>query len=233
MTTEKGAWETETGLPNDIDAWIRNPSFGTKDEYAQAVAATGAEGGQMLLVDLEDENGEIVGSQGYSIGTGWIISDDKLSISHPKRKNVVGSSLYGQLQNRVVKEMKVDMESRGLPTDAKSWEGLGFHWMQQLHATVGGKEATSLMPVEFLGEKKVATATTPTRGARAATRVVAGASVASSTTEKALAILARTLELAEFQARALNMPSVAANDELMASVLDDGPDGFWSTHRTA
>ena len=130
MTTEKeqpSPWDTETGLANDVDGWIRNAKFGTKDEYAQAVAATGSEGGQMLLLDLADENEEIIGSQGYSIGSGWIISDDGLSISHPKRKNVVGSSLYGQLQNRVVKELKVDMASRGLPTDAKSWDGLGFH----------------------------------------------------------------------------------------------------------
>lgn len=228
MTPEKGAWDTETGLPNDIDAWIRNPKFGTKDEYAQAVAATGAEGGLMFLIDLEDEAGEIVGSQGYSIGSGWIPSDDGLSVSHPKRKNVVGSSLYGQLQNRVVKELKVDMESRGLPTEAKSWEGLGFHWMQQPHATVGGKEATSLMPVEALKEKKAAAALT--RGARGTTRATPTTVVSNA--EKALAIFARTLELADFQARALGMPSVAANDELMASVLDDGPEGFWATHRS-
>lgn len=232
---EKGAWDTETGLPNDIDAWIRNPSFGTKDEYAQAIAATGAEGGQMLLIDLEDESGEIVGSQGYSIGTGWIISDDKLSISHPKRRNVVGSSVYGQLQNRVVKELKVDMESRGLPTDAKSWEGLGFHWMQQPHATVGvkegKKEATSLMPVEFLGEKKAITTPTPAR--RAARAVRATPVAAEGTTEKALGIIARTNDIAAFQEKALAMASVAANDALMAQVLDDGPEGFWSTHQNA
>lgn len=232
MTTEKkeSAWDTETGLPNDIDAWIRSPRFGTKDEYAQAVAATGAEGGLMFLIDLEDENGEIVGSQGYSIGSGWIPADDGLSISHPKRKNVVGSSVYGQLQNRVVKELKVDMESRGLPTDAKSWEGLGFHWMQQPHATLGEKkEATSLMPVEFLGEKKAAAA--PARAARGAARPAPATAVSNA--EKALGIIARTNDLATFQEKALAMASVTANDELMASVLDEGSDGFWATHQNA
>lgn len=223
---ETSVWDTELGLPNDIDAWITNPKFGKKDEYAQAVAATGTEGGEMLLLDLVDEAGELMGSQGYSIGSGWIVSDDGMTISHPKRKNVVGSSVYGQLQNRVVKELKVDMESRGLPTEAKSWDRLGFHWMQQTHATVGGKEATSLMPVEFLGEKKAAAAIK-----RPAAKVAPAAAV--STAEKALAILARTLELADFQGRALSMPSVAANDELMASVLDDGPEGFWATHQSS
>lgn len=225
MTTEKeqAAWETETGLPNDIDAWIRNAKFGMKDEYAQAVAATGAEGGLMLMFDLEDAEGEIIGSQGYSIGTGWIPSDDGLSISHPKRKNVVGSSMYGLLQNRVVKELKVDMESRGIPTEAKAWDRLGFHWLMQPHMTVGGTEKPGLMPVEFLGEKKEGAPAAPAKAAPA---------VAESTAEKALAIFARTMDVKAFQERALTMPSVAADDVLMAKVLDEGPEGFWATHQT-
>ena len=225
MTTDEKAspWDTETGLANDIDGWIRNPRFGTKDEYLQAVTATGSEGGQMFLVDLVDENEEIIGSQGYSIGSGWIVSDDGLSISHPKRKNVVGTSLYGLLQNRVVKELGVDMAARGLPTDAKSWDGLGFHWLQQPHATVGGQEATGLMPVELLTEKK-AGAATPAEKKAAATPT-------EDTATKALAVLARANDQSTFQEKALAMPSVANNDTLMASVLDEGPEGFWTTHQ--
>ncbi len=227
MTTEEkqSPWDTETGLANDIDGWIVNAKFGTKDEYAQAVAASGSEGGQMLLVDLADENGDIVGSQGYSIGSGWIISDDGLSISHPKRKNVVGSTLYGQLQNRVVKELEVDMVSRGLPTEAKAWDGLGFHWLQQPHPTVGGGEATSLMPVEYLNEKKAGAP------APAATSSTPAPAATGGTAEKALAVLARANDVAGFQEKALSMPSVASNDELMAKVLDEGPEGFWATHQ--
>lgn len=223
MTEEKkSAWETETGLPNDIDAWIANPKFGMKDEYAQAVAATGAEGGTMILFDLESAEGEVLGSQGYSIGTGWIVSDDGMTIEHPKRKNVVGSSMYGQLQNRVVKDLGVDMESRGLPTQAKSWDRLGFHWMLQPHTKVGGGEASSLMPVEFLGEKKAAPAPR---------RAPAAAPAPASDIERTLVALARILDVRAFQERALGLPSVAANDELMASILDEGPEGFWATHR--
>ncbi len=225
-TSEKtSAWDTETGLPNDIDAWIRNAKFGTKDEYAQAVAATGAEGAIMMIFDLEDDKGEIVGSQGYSIGSGWIPSDDGMEISHPKRRNVVGSSMYGQLQNRVAKELKVDMDARGLPTEAKSWEGLGFHWLMQEHDTVGGEKKSGLMPVEFLGEKKAGAAPT-----KVATKT---APATEGTAEKALAVLARTNDVKAFQERALSMPSVAANDELMAQVLDEGPEGFWATHQAA
>jgi len=231
MTTQpeekSSAWETETGLPNDIDAWIKNPKFGVKDEYAQAVLASGAEGALMFIVDLVDEGGELLGSQGYSIGTGWTVSDDGMSISHPKRKNVVGSSMYGMVQNRVVRELDVDMDARGLPTEAKSWDGLGFHWMIQPHMTVGGKEATGLMPVTFLGDKGPSSGG-PTPAAKATT-----APVAESATEKALGILARTNDLKTFQEKALGMAAVASNDELMAKVLDEGPEGYWASHQEA
>ena len=234
MTTEAekaSTWDTESGLINDVDGYVANAKFGTKDEYAQAVAASGSEGGQMLLLDITDEKGEVLGSQGYSIGSGWIISDDGLSIEHPKRRNVVGSSLYGQLQNRVVKDLKVDMEGRGLPTEAKSWNGLGFHWLQQPHATVGGAEATSLMPIEFLGEKKNG-GPTPAPAAEASGKSISKP-VVEDNTEKALGILARTNDQATFQEKALAMASVASNDVLMAKVLDEGADGFWATHQAA
>ena len=223
MTTDKDqpSWETETGLIHDVDAWILNAKFGMKDEYAQAVAATGAEGGHMLLFDLANDKGEVVGSQGYSIGTGWEVGDDGASIEHPKRTNVVTSTLYGQLQTRVVKDLKVDMEGRGKPTEAKVWNGLGFHWMQQEHPTVGGDVRTSLMPVEFLSAKEA--------GKTAPTKTAAPPTV--GTAEKALAVLARTNDMKTFQEKALSMASVAANDELMASVLEEGPDGFWATHQ--
>lgn len=222
MTEEKtSAWETETGLLHDVDGWVTNPRFGERDEYKQAVAATGAEGGSMMLFDIMDENGEVIGNQGFSIGTGWEVSEDGLSISHPKRANVVGSSMYGQLQNRVVKDLKVDMDKYGKPTEAKSWDRLGFHWMQQEHPTVGGDVKTGLMPVEFLGEFKGATA--PAKAEAAAGP--------ESVAEKALAVWAKSMDVKAFQEKALGLPSVAADDELMAKVLDEGPEGFWATHQ--
>jgi len=210
------AWETETGLPNDIDATISNPRFGTKDEYAQAVRAQGAEG-TMFIVDLLGDGGELLGSQGWSIGTGWIIADDGKSISHPKRKHVVGSSMYGQLQNRVVKELGLDMDQYGLPTQATSWDGLKFHWLQEEHETVSGDKRTSLMPTEFQGKTGVAAP------AKAAAPV--------SAVETNLIAVAKANSLKDFQKLALRNPAVVGSDDLMASVLDDGPEGFWAKNQ--
>lgn len=224
MTTEKteSAWDTETGLPNDIDAWIVNPKFGYKDEYAQVVQAAGGEGA-MFIVDLEDENGEIIGSQGYSIGTGWTISADAMEVTHPKRKNVVGSSMYGQLQNRVRRELNVPMEERGLPTQAKSWAGLGFHWMLQEHEVVSGGPKQGLMPVEFLGERKP--------GARPVATATTRRTAVEPSLELKLKELAQSNTVKDFQKQALRIPEVVASDDLMASVLDETPAGFWATHQ--
>jgi len=224
MTTpkEQTSWDTETGLPNDIDAWIRNARFGLKDEYAQVVQASGGEG-LMFLIDLIDGAGELVGSQGYSIGTGWIPADDSKSISHPKRKNVVTNTMYGQLQNRVRKDLGVKMEERGLPTDARSWDGLGFHWMQQEHDTVSGEKRTSLMPVMILAERKP--------GATPAAAPAAAVAGVPDALDLQLKTLAQSNDVKAFQLAAMKLPDVVANDALMASVLDEGPTGFYATHQ--
>lgn len=227
MTTPQektSAWETETGLINDVDAYISSARFGERDEYAAAVRATGAEGGVMFIVDLLDKDGELLATQGYSIGTGWIVSDDSLSISHPKRKNVVGATLYGQLQDRVVKGLGVNMDQYGLPTSAPSWNGLGFHWIQEEHATVSGDKRTSVMPSEFLGKKEGMAAAAPaTPAAAPAPTSEVGAVLA--------ALVAASENVKAFQLAATKVPGVATDDALMASVLDDGPEGFYAKHK--
>lgn len=226
MTEEKDAWALETGLPNDIDGWMRNCRFGTKDEYAQAVIATGpeAEGtaGLMMIADLYDETGELIGSQGWSVGSGWVASDDGKSMHHPTRKNVVVSSRYGQLQQRVIKELGVNMSEFGIPTNASAWEGLGFHWMLEEHETIQGKEPKrGLMPVQFLGKLEGETKAAPAPAKE------------TSTLEKQLTEIAqRSPDAKAFQKEALKIEDVVKDDDLMASVLDDSPTGFYATHRT-
>jgi len=216
---KKSTWDLESGLPNDVDGWIANPRFGTRDEYAEAVRATGAgEVGIQFLFDIVGEDGEVVGNQGYSIGTGWIPSDDGLTITHAKRKNVVASSRYGQLQHRVVKVLGMDMEARGLPTDAKVWDGLGFHWMLEDMTTVSGKTTQVPMPTEFLSEKKIE--------AKAAPEIAVPAD-----TDKQLRELAQSNPLKDFQLAAMRIPGVSQNEELMSNVLDEGDAGYWATHK--
>lgn len=250
-----GTWELESGLIDDVDAWIKNARFGFKEEYANAVmASSGEQGGAMFMFDLEDENGEIIGQQGYSIGTGWEISEDGLEITHPKRKNVVHSCMYGLLQKKVILDLGVDMEDRGMPTEAATWEGLGFHWSLQPHTTVSGAEKMGLMPDRYLGvkgeealagedesteetqeeeapapAKKPAVAKPATATANLKAR--AAAAKASAGEAEALKLVAACASAKEFMLKAMKVPAIVNDDPLMAKCTDTGPTGFFSTHK--
>lgn len=157
---KKSAWETESGLVDDVDGWIANGHFGKKAEYAAKVAmtegGTDESAGLMGLFDLVDETGEVIASQGYSIGSGWTVSEDGFTITHPKRSNVVKNTVYGQLMDKVRSEngLNLDLDIFGIPTDARSWNGMGFHWNMAGHATlVKGEEKSGLMPTQWLGVK--------------------------------------------------------------------------------
>lgn len=206
-------WELESGLINDVDAWVIAAKFGAGAQYAKAVPDTEV---VQALLTFANEEGEELGTQGYSVGTGWIISEDGQSISHPLRKNVVASSMYGQLQHRVVKELGVNMAKYGLPTDARSWLGLGFHLKQEEHRTVSGDMKTGAMPTEFLGERTVQAA--------AEARVVAK----SPKLEVRLTELAQSSTLKEFRKIALKTPGVSDDDQLLAAILDESELGYWS-----
>jgi hypothetical protein len=230
---EVDPWETESGLPNDVDAYMANCRFGFRDEYQQQIVAGGGEEGTglMFLCDLVSESGETFGNQGWSIGTGWVTEDDGATIVHPTRRNVVTSSRYGQLQNRVVKELEVSMRDYGLPTIAATWNGLGFHWMLEEHETLkevdGVKQKKpGLMPTLFIGVSedirggKVAPAQAPERGP-----------IVSTELETKLMKLAQENDYRTFVTMAVREPGVASNDDLMAQVMDDGPEGFFQAHQ--
>ena len=222
MTLEEraAAWELESGLPNDFDGKIINARFGTKDEYAAKVAQVGGEG-KMLLFDLMDETGEIVATQGFSIGTGWTVSDDGKSISHPKRHNVVESSMYGQLQLRVVKELKVDLVARGFPTESSVWDGLAFHWMMQSHKTVGGSDAQGLMPTAIVDMGSEPVSKSSSKSAEPQTEV----------DKKLQALVDKHSRHHDFMMAAIKLPEVVNNEKIMAQVVNDGEEGYYASHK--
>jgi len=243
MTTaqERDPWELESGLPNDVDAYMWNCRFGTKDQYSQAIVVTGegeAVPGLMFLADFYDEKGNSLGtdqviSQGWSVGSGWIPSEDGSSISHPNRHNVVDNTRYGQLQKRVIKDLGVNMRQYGLPTNAATWNGMGFHWMMEEHATIKGKEPKrGLMPDRFLGKKNANEApTAPVAGAAGPTAAAPGAKVPSDVAAQLKSLADASPDIKVFQKLALKIEGVVSNDQLMASVLDTGPTGYYAQNK--
>jgi len=234
MTRERDPWELESGLPNDVDAYMWNCRFGTKDQYVQAVAVTGEEegvAGLMFIADLYTADGIPLGggdqpiSQGWSVGSGWVPSQDGKAMHHPTRKNVVENTRYGQLQVRVLKQLGVNMREYGVPTDARSWDGLGFHWMMEELPTIRGKEPKRvLMPTLFLGKKPESE--DPTKKQEAA-----GVSASADVAAQLNALVAASKDIKEFQRLALKIEAVTKDDNLMSSVLDSGPNGYYAQHK--
>lgn len=227
MTTqaqERDPWELESGLPNDIDAYMVNCRFGKNEEYMSGVTKVDDETvGTQFMFDLVDAEGNEEGKVGYSVGTGWTVSDDGLSITHAKRKNVVKGTRYGDLQDKVLVTMKVNVREFGGPLDAKTWEGLGFHWMQEEKKSVSGKVNKVLYPTIYLGRKTDIELKT---GAPAAAAVEVDELLLAK-----LVNLAQTKKAKDFQLTVMKMPEVQANEGLMAQVFDDTATGFWASHQ--
>ena len=242
-------WETITGLLDDADAYIANARFGApkSEEYQQAIGESSEKGSTVHFnVDFVSEDGQLLGSQGYSVGGGWIVSEDGDEISHPARGKIVTSSVYGQLIDAVVIELAVPMKDYGTPLIASSWNGLGFHWKQKPHKTLReGEVRTAPMPTSFLG--KAGETAAPAAAAPAAAKApakpavakapakpaAAAAASAPSTLEVKLGALARNMDFDKFQDAALKLPEVAASDDMLVQVLDSSETGFWATHQAA
>lgn len=220
MTTKgtKDSWDTDSGLPDELDFFITSAYFGYRQEYAEGEAPLLIWQGSSPDEDIE----EII----FPLGKGWDVVKGGESVEHPKRTRFVKTSMVGRLINRVVgDELKVDMRSRGKATDAKVWSGLGFHMRREeieygpgILEDKGGK-TTHLMPVAVL-EKPTAKKAEPAPVAEGKPDLV----------EKKLAVMAKKLDRETFQAKAMDMPEVVSNDDLMGSVLDDSDEGYWAKH---
>jgi hypothetical protein len=217
----KDSWDLDSGLPDDFDFHITGASFGYRSEYMD---------GEVALLIWEGESpDEDVDSIIWPCGSGWEVVKGGAEVEHPKRTRFVKTSMMGKLIDRVVNQLGVDMRNRGPATRADVWKGLGFHMRREeieygsgILEDRGGK-TTHLMPVAVL-EK-------PTRGKPKEVKMEEVETKPSAAAlEKKLALLASKLSREDFQAKAMDMPEVVADDDLLGSILDDGEDGFWAKH---
>jgi len=219
----KDSWDRESGLPDDFDFHITDASFGYRQEYM--------DGEVPLLIWQGESPDEDVESIIWPCGQGWEVVKGGAEVEHPKRTRFVKTSMMGKLINRVVNELGVDMRSRGKATEAGVWKGLGFHMKREeieygsgILEDRGGK-TTHLMPVAVLEKAAKVKPRTAAEAVEAKTE-----KPSSEAVEKKLALLAKKLTREDFQKKAMDMPEVVENDDLLARVLDDGADGFWAQH---
>ncbi len=216
----KDSWDLDSGLPDDFDFHITGASFGYRQEYMD---------GEVPLLIWEGESpDEDVESIIWPCGQGWEVVKGGAEVQHPKRNRFVKTSMMGKLISRVVNELGVDMRSRGPATKADVWKGLGFRMKREeieygsgILEDRGGK-TTHLMPVAVLekaaqGRAKATPESEETKSEKPS----------DDLTMKKLAALATKLSREEWQKKAMDMPEVVENDDLLGRVLDDSEEGLY------
>lgn len=259
---EDDPWSTGTGLQDDFDGIITEAFFGTDETYnAEAV---------IFVATLTDDDGQPITTLKYSVGKDWIPSDDGTSITHPRKGKINESSRFGFFIDRIAQPTTVkapkhrDVTSpkgmeNGLglgpllrkkgtsPLEAKSYEGLKFHWnlheMQTMGTDAEGKRVVkqTLLPTAYIGEVKSTNGAGTAAAAKATTPIVTGAAANAggggssdvdvpAALRKALTAKAQSSDARTFTRAASKDPAViAADDSVMNHILDSGPSGFWAS----
>lgn len=228
------SWETETGLPDDFDFWITRSEFGYLPEY------TDAQGKPLALLIWHGESDEgFEGPVTFSLGKGWEPDRDGRFVTNVEKKGkkkFTDTSMMGRLINRAKELGAIDaIAGRGPATDARVWEGLGFHLKREefeykgLLSEKGGK-TSRLMPTAFLGVRTAAGRGKPAPAAKAGPEPQAGDGPEPELKAK-LVELAKTLELKQFQRAAMSLPEVVGDMALVQQIIDDSEAGFWHRAR--
>ncbi len=222
------SWETETGLPDDFDFWVTQSKFGYLTEYSDA------QGKFLPLLIWHGESDEgFEGPVTFSLGKGWEPDRDGRFVTNVEKKGkkrFTDTSMMGRLINRVKELGALDaVASRGPATDARIWEGTGWHLKREEFEYKGllqekGGRTSRLMPTAFLG----------VRGEPSAPKEpgpAAGTGETDAALREKLAQLAQKLDRPAFQKAAMNLPEVIDNPDLLQQVIDDTEEGFWAKAR--
>ena len=129
---DNDSWELEELTP------INNAEVTIADSYFEE----GKYGTQLTLlcnIDIPIDPVDISFSTfsiWYGVGKGWTILENGGRIVKPdadptKPAKIHASSRLGKLIARVIKDLKFDMQVRGLPTEAKVWKGLKMHMLRE------------------------------------------------------------------------------------------------------
>ncbi len=169
---ELGDWATSSGMPDKFVGYMEQCFFGVDEKYnADAM---------LFCAQLVDEQGEPITTLKYSVGQDWETDNDGTALTHPSKTKINNSSRFGRFIDRIAqptdkkapnrpdvkspdgKENGLGLgpilKSRGLPTVAASFEGLGFFWEQHEMETMGVDEKTKkpivkqvLLPTAYIG----------------------------------------------------------------------------------
>jgi hypothetical protein len=222
----RGEWELSSGLVEECDFYVDRARFGYRENYMQGTVP-------LLILEGHSPDSEVE-EVVYPIGTGWRVVANGARIEHEsgEKKRIVRTSMYGRLISRVVEELGHEgLMDRGSPYEAKVWVGYGFHLRREKFEFKGlereGRQVQTerLMPVQIIRTPDEARSEAAPESGPAEDKVKASPALLAT-----LIKLARSSDRSEFQARALEVEGVVADQNLLADVLDDSETGFWARY---
>jgi hypothetical protein len=150
--TYQDAWKLDSGLRESMDLLIHASYFSQHADY---------QGGIPYLIFFigEDENGDPVELR-MPVGSDWSSADGGKTISHPTKRNIIKSSIYGHFIEHALAiedapqgmKLRDILFSRGTPMQAGIWQDLKIHL--DLFEIKFGRSldpVNRLMPTRFLG----------------------------------------------------------------------------------
>lgn len=237
---DNDAWELEELTP------VNNAEITVADSYFEE----GRFGTQLTLlcnIDIPIDPVDIsfsTFSVWYGVGKGWQILENGGRIVKPdadptKLAKIHASSRLGKLIARVIKDLKFDMQPRGLPTEAKVWKGLKMHMLRELVHYEGIIDETSgeaktidssiLLPVSVSvgGESTTPPMATPTPSVAVPQSSLqpsepASANGLSDTDKHILSLAVGKASLAEAKAAIVRDPVIANDNAASSRVLEHG-----------
>lgn len=264
-------WQTSSGLVDDVDAFISEPFFGVDEQYnADAM---------LFCAELIDPEGTRLTTLKFSVGKGWNVDDNGTRIEHEKKGKINKSSRFGAFIDRIAQPttqktpadkrvisppgsenglgLGAVLESRGSPLEAKSFDGLGFHWKLHKMPTLTQDEKGEtvfrdvLFPVSYLGTwddrqnggHEPAAAASRTKSIAAPVKKPTASAPTQTSTEteaeapdlpislrKRLTPMAQSSTAKDFIKQvAKDKEVLSLPDDVMSHVLGGGPSGFWAS----
>jgi len=145
--SNESAWELSDGLPGDFDAKIADCQFTFNARYnsGQSVVC------QLVLESSDPEVGEETIL--YSMGEGWEPGNKGQEARWVKdgKQKINKNSALGKFITAATNAAGDAIRTRGMPWEAKTWQGLEFHWDRETYTDLGGKERSRLLPTRLVG----------------------------------------------------------------------------------
>lgn len=219
-TTTYDPYALSSGLLDDFTGEITEAYFGTDAAYNSGDTV-------LLILELATDNPDTPTiTEKLSCGTGWVIENQGASVAseNGRNRNFNKNSRVGLFLAHAAEAGALDtLRGRGTPMEAKTFQGLTFHWNRKPITGYDGQVKDVLLPSEFLHDGKAAVSSNGNGNGSAP----AESGVSAALLAKLKAAAKKAADHSEFIDAGFAIDGVTGNAEAEALVVDEA---FYTEH---